>query len=277
MFTDKDGHTILDFSAPVGGPEASLRSEAAGIFSILQKVEALYNGHVQLMIFNDCLVLLLILAWPGDVVHFDVIFPLIQKLRGWSKKVILIKVKSHAGFFLNEMADERAEKGRLSDAAPIFPGANKYGSLQLRITASFRAQVAEDKLPLPRDKAPNKQILRQAISMNLLRALKLRNTVFTREVLVQQHGAVVRNVIASCGDSLVAYWMKAMTQTLPVATYLHTINPINTPLSVLNVIKVAAKKKVFHIFSVLVLNFITLGQQLTIKSASFWQLHCRRM
>ena len=67
--------------------------------------------------------------------------------------------------------------------------------------------MAEDKLnvPLPRDEAPNKQILRQTISMNLLRALKLRNTVFTREVLVQQHGAVVSNVIASCRDSLMAY------------------------------------------------------------------------
>ena len=67
--------------------------------------------------------------------------------------------------------------------------------------------------------------------MKLLWALKLRNTVFTREVLVQQHGAVVSNVIASCRDSLVAYWMKAMTRTLPVATYLHTINPIkHSPL-----------------------------------------------
>ena len=59
--------------------------------------------------------------------------------------------------------------------------------------------------------------------------------MFTREVLVQQHGAVVRNIIASCRDSLVAYWKS--TRTLPAATYLHTIN-------------VAAKKKVFHIFSV---------------------------
>ena len=58
------------------------------------------------MIFTDCLVLLLMLSswrhsnfWPdsGDVVHFDVIFPLIQKLRGWSNKVILIKVKIYAG------------------------------------------------------------------------------------------------------------------------------------------------------------------------------------
>ena len=58
------------------------------------------------------------------------------------------------------MGDERAEKGSLSNSAPIFPGPNKYGSLQLRIKASFRVQMAEDKLnvPLPCDEALNKQI-----------------------------------------------------------------------------------------------------------------------
>ena len=69
------------------------------------------------------------------------------------------------------MADdsECAEKGRLSAAVPICPGPNKYGSLQLCIKASLRAQVAEDKLnaPLPRNEAPNKQILRQTISVKL--------------------------------------------------------------------------------------------------------------
>ena len=44
-----------------GGPLASLRSEAAGLLSILQKEER-YNGHVQLMSFPDCLVLLIILS-----------------------------------------------------------------------------------------------------------------------------------------------------------------------------------------------------------------------
>ena len=47
VVTDEGGHTILiDFSAPVGGPSASLRCDscdAAGIFSILQKAEARYN------------------------------------------------------------------------------------------------------------------------------------------------------------------------------------------------------------------------------------------
>ena len=83
-----------------------LCSEVVGLLSILQKVEECYNGHVQLMIFTDCDCLVLILSeWghsnfqpnPGDMVHLDVVFPLIQ----WSAKVILIKMKSHAGCFLN--------------------------------------------------------------------------------------------------------------------------------------------------------------------------------
>ena len=124
------------------------------------------------------------------------------------------------------MADERAEKGRLSEAVPIYPRPNKYGAFQLHIKASLRAQVAEDKLTvsLPRDEAPNKHSLRQATRATLIRALKVRNTMFTQDVLVQQHGAVVRSIFSSCRDSVVSYWMKAMTQTLPVATYLHRIN-----------------------------------------------------
>ena len=73
------------------------------------------------------------------------------------------------------MADEHAGKVRLSDADPIYPGLNKYGTFQLHIKASLRAQLADDKLivPLPRDEAPNKQILLQATRANLIRALKL--------------------------------------------------------------------------------------------------------
>ena len=51
-------------------------------------------------------------------------------------------------------------------------------------------------VPLPSDDAPNIQILRQTIYINLLRALE--HTVFTCEVLVQQDGTVARNVIANC-------------------------------------------------------------------------------
>ena len=60
----------------------SLCAEAVGLFSILQNVEEHFHRHImphiQIMIFTDCLVLLLILSqwgnsefWPDpcDVVH----------------------------------------------------------------------------------------------------------------------------------------------------------------------------------------------------------------
>ena len=50
----------LIISAPVGGPVASLRSETTGLLSILQNVEERYIVYVQLMIFFDCLALLMI-------------------------------------------------------------------------------------------------------------------------------------------------------------------------------------------------------------------------
>ena len=116
--------------------------------------------------------------------------------------------------------------------------------------------------------------------MNLVRALKLGNTVFTRKVIVQQHGAMVSNIIASCRDSLVSYWIKAMTWTLPVATCLHTINLMKHSPFCTQCDQGGNQKESLsyflsicpHIFSVSVLNFIKLGQQLTIISARFWQL-----
>ena len=76
-------------TAPVEGPMVSLHIDTIGLSSILQNVEEHYNRYVQLMIFIDCLALLMILSkwgqsdfWPdpGDMVHFDVVFPLINKL-----------------------------------------------------------------------------------------------------------------------------------------------------------------------------------------------------
>ena len=82
-----------------------------------------------------------------------------------------------------------------------------------KLTAPSAKQIA----PLPRDEAPKKQTLRQPeiIRVNLMQALKLWNNMLTQDVLVQQHGAVVSSIISSCHDSVVSYWMKAMTQTLP--------------------------------------------------------------
>ena len=59
---------------------------------------------------------------------------------------------------------------------------------------------------------------------------------------------------------------------LPATAYPNTIRWFQwTPF--LNVVTVAAKRKVFSIFSVTVLNFTVLEQQLTIKSLRFWHKH----
>jgi hypothetical protein len=77
-----------------------------------------YSSSVHLLIFVDCLVILdVIRKWgcsdfhpsPREIVHFAVIYPLLQELRKWIGKVTLLKVKNHTGCLLNERADELAE------------------------------------------------------------------------------------------------------------------------------------------------------------------------
>ena len=141
----------------------------------------------------------------------------------------------------------------LSGADPICSGPNKYGSLQLHIEA-FKlswAQVAEDKLnaPLPNNEAPSQQILCQ-ISVTSYWYSK-----FTSGVLVQQQGAAVSNVVASCQDSL---WLTRSKWLLGPILLQHICTQsilLNAPLLKSIFSKWQAKRKVFCIFSVPVLNF----------------------
>ncbi len=123
-----------------------------------------------LLIIIDCLVLLDILMQWGksefqpsalcravvwrDIVHFDVLAPLLTELRLWPGTVLLMKFKSHAGCLLNERADELADIGVKSEVEPISPGPSKHGSVWLRIRESWRQRVcAELHHILPRDTA----------------------------------------------------------------------------------------------------------------------------
>ena len=56
---------------------------------------------------------------PKEVVHFAVIYPLLQELHQWLGRVTLVKVKSHTGCLLNERADELAELGRQAENPKI--------------------------------------------------------------------------------------------------------------------------------------------------------------
>jgi ribonuclease HI len=120
-----------------GGPLSTLRAEGA---SLLQLLLDLSNElSTSLLVFVDCLVLLDILQrWgqvsfpphPADVVHFDVIFPLLNELRRWTGLVRLVKVKSHMGCLLNERADEWAERGFHVELPEICPCPQTYGSVR---------------------------------------------------------------------------------------------------------------------------------------------------
>ena len=105
----------------MGGPLASVRAEAASLLQLLRDVSIKYGRSLRLLVFIDCQVLLDILhKWgthnfhprPKEVVHFDVIYPLLLELRQWSRDLVLMKVKSHTGCLLNERADEYDDLGR---------------------------------------------------------------------------------------------------------------------------------------------------------------------
>ena len=225
---------IHRFSAPVGGPLASIRSEAVGLLCLLKWLRDNHLGSVPVTIFIDCLSLLQILSnwgrvdfWPGpkDIIHFDVLLPLLQVLREWTAELVLVKVKSHAGCYHNEMADDCADAGCVLDDPPLFSGPQKYGTLHLRLQPSLHTLVEKEHLcsTLPRDGAPNASILRHVVSVNTQRAMYLRNTIFVREVMYRPESAIVARVIVKSSDSEVRCWMQAMTGTYPVASYLHKI------------------------------------------------------
>ncbi len=96
------------FCPCVVGPLSTLRAEAASLRQLLID----FCGRSSTPLLLSCA------ARPPaamgtselpsatDVVHFDVIFPLLDELRRWSGPILLVKVKSHTGCLLNERADE---------------------------------------------------------------------------------------------------------------------------------------------------------------------------
>ncbi len=105
-----------------------------------------------MLFFIDCLVLLDILQrWgrhnfnplPKEVVHLDVIYLLLLELRQWIWDLVLVKVKSHSGYLLNERADEQADLGRSADCSLLCPGPRKHSVLWLRIVPIVREHAQQ--------------------------------------------------------------------------------------------------------------------------------------
>jgi ribonuclease HI len=231
---------LLQFSAPVGGPVSSMRAEAASLLQYLRRVRAQFPDQHALLIFIDCLVLLdILMKWgksefqpqPRDIVHFDVLVPLLTELRLWPGTVLLMKIKSHAGCLLNERADELADIGVKSEVEPISPGPSKHGSVWLRIRESWRQRVCAEKLHhvLPRDTAPNKSILKVVSAVNFLRAMTKRNTQYVRHLLHREEGRVLSQIVHRNDDAVLRVWYKAMTGIYPVQVYLHRIGAVKSP------------------------------------------------
>ena len=80
-------------------------------------------------------------------------------------KLLLMKVKSHAGCLLIERAHALADLGALSEEEQTFPGPSKYGTLWLRARESWRDRVRSEQLHhvLPRDSVQTRVSLSRSL------------------------------------------------------------------------------------------------------------------
>ena len=90
-------YPLLTFSAAVGGPYSPLRAEAVSLLQCLRTVRGRFPDQKSLLTFIGCLVVLTtLIIWgkfefqptPGDIVHFDVLIPLVAELRSWTGSII---------------------------------------------------------------------------------------------------------------------------------------------------------------------------------------------
>ncbi len=136
----------------------------------------------------------------------------------------LLNVKSHTGCLLNECADELAELGRQAETLEICPGPPKYGSFWLRIRPAVREYAEKCSKSLPRDSAPNRSLLDAVVAFNTLRAVKKRSTIkLVSDLLHRKEGAVISRIIRRCKSAEYRVWLKCMTGTYPVQSYLQRI------------------------------------------------------
>ena len=166
---------------------------------------------------------------PKEIIHFTVLRPLLEELRQWCGTVTLVKVKSHTGCLLNELADEHAELGRANEGSEICPGPQKYGSFWLRVSQQVREYAANCGVQLPRDSAPNRSLLEKVANFNTLRAVKKRSTPFVTDLLQHKEGATVSKIIQRCTPAEYLVWLRCMTGIYLVQTYLKRIGVSKSP------------------------------------------------
>ena len=178
-------------------------------------------------------------------------------------------MKSHACCFRNEIWDECAETG-LSDADPICQWAQQiWPPSKTTYVLKWWKTLANLLFLSPLMKLPINRFYDRLFFLTSYEHMIFLNIFFTNKVLAQPHGVVVHSVTASCQNSLVAYWVKAMTGSLQWQHICTQSIRQNTLLSALNFSQQSQdgceKEKIFRIFSAPPPNFTMLGQQLSIK------------
>ncbi len=133
----------------------------------------------------------------------------------------LMKIKSHAGFLMNERADELAEYGRIADQPELCPDPQKFGHFLLKNQDSVSKQAATCKKQLPRNSAPNESILQQESQVNILQAMLLLHIIFVTDLLHHKEGATVLKLTQLFKPAEYRVWLKCMGSIYPVQIYLH--------------------------------------------------------
>jgi len=221
----------VNISFPVGGPLSSLRAEAASLDGLL---DAVANDQ-PLLVFTDCLVLLVILHrwgqpdfWPDpeDIKHIDVIGSCIQKLRGRPGPTRLVKVKSHSGLLMNDRADALADQGRGSEDPLRWPGPRKLDPLAL----SARREVRKALGSIPDHNVADKQLIRRAVEGVELIAARMKGTAFSCEMLHDPTNCrAVLAAVSAMPDSTTRLWIQAVTGQYPTSSRLHVMFPLQYP------------------------------------------------
>ncbi len=97
-------------------------------------------------------------TWPERHLKFLIVIPpLLNELRHWLGRLVLIILKSYTGCLLNERAmgvARCAELSYTSDHDTLCPGPDKYGSLWVIIRPNVQDQARNHKKQLQSERAP---------------------------------------------------------------------------------------------------------------------------
>jgi hypothetical protein len=94
-------------------------------------------------------------------------------------------------------------------------GPQKYGALWLRIRPCTRTLAEACGQQLPRDSAPNVSLIKKVILVNTLRAVRMRSTVFVKDLFHRPDGAILSGIVKRCGSAEYRVWLRCMMGIYP--------------------------------------------------------------